>query len=40
MRAPKCKVPAGTAIPNEHKNNNSESILAGGEGKVNAGSGD
>lgn len=34
------KVPAGTAIPNGHKNNNSESILAGGEGKVNAGSGD
>ena len=37
---PEEEVPAGTAIPNGHKNNNSESILAGGEGKVNAGSGD
>lgn len=30
------KVPAGTAIPDEHKANKPELILAGGEKEVNA----
>lgn len=30
------KVPAGSAIPDEHKANKPELILADGEGKVNA----